>query len=170
MRVKKATLADIYGNRVAVVTGLVKEDSASETVLFTNTVDAPQPTQSAGVSPSGPNAIFPEYTKLRDQKDGFNPSDRVETRVVRMYYTRDAHRVAQIVNRDLKSYNGPAMDVRRRAADKVRDDANEIQSERQRLERDAVRAAVATRAAENEVKQLEAKLQTSRTEQATAQT
>ena len=161
----KTIVADIYGNKVA---GLVKADIAYEATLFTGTPDGPVlPSQSAGVSASGPNAVFPEYTDFRVLKDGFNPSDRVESRVVRLYYSRDAHRVAQIVNRDVKSYNGPAVDVRRRASDKVRDEANGAQDERQRLERAAVQAAVATRMAENEVKQLEAKLQTAKTEQGT---
>ena len=33
--------------------------------------------------------------------------------MVRLYYYRDAHRVAQIVNRDVQSYNYVAVDTRR---------------------------------------------------------
>ncbi|MEP4685830.1 MAG: hypothetical protein ABJ015_29800, partial [Rhodopirellula bahusiensis] len=35
--------------------------------------------------------------------EGFNPGDFVETRVARLYYFRDAHRVAQIINRNIRS-------------------------------------------------------------------
>ncbi len=153
-------LKDIYGNTVA---------QAFEATLQTNSVDAPQSSQTAGVTAlTGKNAVFPEYTNFRELKDGFNPSDRVETRVVRLYYYRDAHRVAQIVNRDVRSYNGPAVDVRRRAADKVRNEADSLQDQRQSQERAAIRAAVATRQVENEVRQLEDKLQQARTDQATS--
>ncbi len=165
--VRVKTVTDVYGNVIESVPGTTAP-FAFETTLFTNTVDAPQPSVAAGVSPTGQNAVFPEYTKFREFEDGANPGDRVESRVVRLYYTRDGHRVVQIVNRDVRSFNGPSVDIRRRAADKVRDEADTLQNDRQRQERAAVLSAVATRQAESQLKQLEAKLQTARTEQATA--
>ena len=69
-------------------------------------VGAETPTVSRGITgATGPYVEFSEYTKPREIVDGFNPSDHVETRVSRLYYSRDAHRVAQIINRDAKSYN-----------------------------------------------------------------
>ncbi len=170
VRVSKS-VKDVYGNDVLVLPGLKSDTAAYETVLYTATVDTPQPSQTAGVTlQTGPNVTFPEYTKYREVPDGFNPSDRVETRVVRLYYTRDAHRVAQIINRDVKSYNVAAVDVRRRAADRARDDANLTQDERQRLERAAVTAAGATRAAEAKLRDLQSRLATARNEAAVATT
>ena len=128
------------------------------------------PSQSAGVTlQTGPVVAFPEYVKFRVSPDGFNPSDRVETRVVRLYYYRDAHRVAQIVNRTVKSYNAATVDIRRRAADRVRDDANMAEDERKRLEMTAVRAAQAARAAEKELEAVQQRTASARTESNQAQ-
>lgn len=135
-------VADVFGNELA---------QTFETVLFSQRLED-LPSESRGVTlQTGPNVPFEEYTKFRKLQDGFNPSDKVETRVVRLYYNRDAHRVAQIVNRDVKSYNAAAVDIRRRAADRTRDDANSASDERKRLERAAAQAAVEARAAERDL-------------------
>lgn len=172
-----ATVKDVYGN---VVGGGVKVrgEWGYESTLTTSggtgtggVAEPPLPSRTAGVTlKTGENVEFPEYTRPRELENGFNPSDRVETRVVRLYYTRDAHRVAQIINRDVKSFNVAAVDVRRRAADRVRDDANLTQDERQQLERQAVQAAGAARAAEAELRQFETQLATARQEGVTART
>lgn len=158
--------------------GTNKDDQISDLIgntiaePFTQDLTAPTDalaSQSAGVTlQTGPNVEFPEYTKFRKVPDGFNPSDRVETRVVRLYYNRDAHRVAQIVNRDVKSYNAATVDVRRRAADRVRDEANMAIDERKRLEREAVIAFEKTREAEKALAEARNKAQTARNESATA--
>ena len=141
-----------------------------QTVLLTQAVDRPLASASAGVTlQTGPPVEFPEYTKVREYPEGFNPGDKVETRVVRLYYTRDAHRIAQIVNREVKSYNRATVDVRRRAADRARDDAKKATEERQRLADAALRAAQETRAAEAEVKNLQSRLGTARGEAGQAQ-
>src|SRR5206468_5438639 len=102
---------------------------------------------------TGPYVTFPEFTPPRTPIDGVNPSDKVETRVVRLYYYRDAHRVAQIVNRNVKSYNYQAVEVRRRLADKARDVANNLTDERRAQERKAVQAATESREAERALAQ-----------------
>lgn len=156
-------IRDVYGNFLVGPNGTTAEDAVF--ALTAAAAETQLPSQAAGVTlQTGPNVTFPEYTKFRQVPDGFNPSDRVETRVVRLYYTRDAHRVAQIVNRDVKSYNAATVDVRRRAADRARDDANISQDERQRLERAAIAAAGEARAAEGELRQLEAQLASARNE------
>lgn len=142
-----ADLADEFGNKLRAGEG-ADGTVLFRTVLFTRQPDQ-LPSESRGVTlQTGPNVTFPEYTRFRRVPDGFNPSDRVETRVVRLYYSRDAHRVAQIVNRDVKSYNAATVDIRRRAADRARDEANEAVDNRRRLERAAVQAAQESRAAE----------------------
>ena len=100
------------------------------------------PLTSRGIpGPTGPYVPFPEYTKPRPIINGFNPSDHVETRVSRLYYFRDAHRVAQIVNRDVKSYNRAAVDMAEQLANKARQIADQATDDRRSKERRAVRAA-----------------------------
>lgn len=166
--VNKSVL-DIYGNGITPAPGLA-DPRVYQTVLLTQAVDRPLASVSAGVTlQTGPPVEFPEYTKVREYPEGFNPGDKVETRVVRLYYTRDAHRIAQIVNREVKSYNRATVDVRRRAADRARDDAKKATEERQRLADAAIRAAQETRAAEAEVKNLQGRLGTARGEAGQAQ-
>ena len=62
-----------------------------------------------------------------------NPSDKVETRVARLYYYRDAHRVAQIINRKVQSHNRQGVDMARQLADKARADADAYETLRKRL-------------------------------------
>ncbi len=158
-------IEDVFGNKLSAVSGL--KDSTNnvfETVLYSQKNES-LPSVSTGVTlQTAPHTVFPEYTKFRVLEDGFNPSDRVETRVVRLYYNRDANRVAQIVNRDVKAHNQVSVDVRRRVADRTRDDANAATDERQRLEREAVQKATESRAAEAEMKRLQNKAGTSRGE------
>ncbi len=169
LAILKDKIKDQFNNAMFQVTG-VAETNAFETTIFTNQIDKALPSQSAGVTlQTGPVVAFPEYVKFRVSPDGFNPSDRVETRVVRLYYFRDAHRVAQIVNRTVKSYNAATVDVRRRAADRVRDDANMAEDERKRLEMVAVRASQTARAAEKELEAVQQRTASARAESNQAQ-
>ncbi|MFO0899244.1 MAG: hypothetical protein U0836_17610 [Pirellulales bacterium] len=109
-----------------------------------------------GVRPgTGPNVEFPEFTSPREPTNGFNPSDKVETRVARLYYYRDAHRVAQIINRDVQSYNRAAVAVAQQLADKARQEANAATDQRRLDEFKAVEAAKAAREAEKTLNGLE---------------
>lgn len=135
----KTGLRDIFGN------------SIGGTLLFPLNAPTGQAAQAAGAatpSKDAPFVTYPEYTQPRDVPNGFNPSDRVETRVVRLYYYRDAHRVAQIVNRDLRAYNFAAVDVRKRLASEKRRDADTLTDQRRLQETRAERAAREARAAE----------------------
>lgn len=102
---------------------------------------------------SGPHVPFPEYVrrKERQPQDLFNPGDKVETRVARLYYTRDAHRVAQIINRNVKSYNQSGVDRAKLTAKNARETAEQAARDRQMKERDAIRAAEAGRQLEREL-------------------
>jgi hypothetical protein len=111
------------------------------------------------VSGTGPYVPYREYTEPRKNPEGFNPGDHVETRVVRLYYFRDAHRVAQIINRDVKSYNRVAVDTRRRLAEQARTDATNQSMKRKVYERDAVQSAQDTRVQEHQLQDAQQKLQ-----------
>ncbi|MCI0380261.1 MAG: hypothetical protein L0215_21965 [Gemmataceae bacterium] len=121
------------------------------------------PSVSKGITMStGPNTEFPSFLPPKSFPSGFNPADKVETRVVRLYYFRDAHRVAQIVNRDVKSFNAQGVAVKRRLADRARDEANLLTDERKSVERAAVEAAQETRRVEKQLAQEQENLQQAR--------
>ncbi len=81
-------------------------------------------------------------------KEGFNPGDFVETRVAQLYYYRDAHRVAQILNRNIRSFNQAAVTQAERRAENSRYAADSATDERREKERAAVRTAEQARAEE----------------------
>ncbi|WP_171470269.1 hypothetical protein [Frigoriglobus tundricola] len=159
---------DVFGNNLVGPQGLAAADPSTFTILAA-VGDKGLPSVSVGVFQTGPSVPFAEYLSPRPLVEGFVPSDRVETRVVRLYYYRDAHRVAQLVNRTVKSYNAATVDVRRRAADRSRDDADKATDERKQLENTAVRAAQDARAAETDLKNLQNGLNTARGQLASAQ-
>lgn len=145
-------IKDLFGNVLQKGPGGTS-DSDFEAVLTPQSLDqVTSPTAGVPLQP-GPVVTFPEYTKFREVPDGFNPSDRVETRVARLYYYRDAHRVAMIVNRSVKSYAAADVDVRRRAADRARTDADNATDERKRLYETASKAAQDARAAETQLQE-----------------
>ena len=142
---------DIYGNAL----DASKSDEDFERSIITTT-----PVVSAGVSDhTGEYVKYNEFTKPRKNPDGFNPADKVEARVVRLYYYRDAHRVAQIINRKVRSYNKKAVSIQRQIAEKARSDADDKTLQRQDTERLAVQAAEKTRRKENELAAKEQQLQ-----------
>ncbi len=106
---------------------------------------------------TGKYVNYKEYTEPRENPEGFNPSDHVETRVSRLYYYRDAHRVAQIVNRNSRSYNRAAVEMAAQLADKSRTEADQLTGQRRHAEEVAILAAQATRRAEAELQQQEQK-------------
>ncbi len=102
----------------------------------------------------GERIEFPEYLPTARQpktERRANPSDFVETRVVHLYYFRDAHRVAQLLNRTTKSLNRAAVDQARRRAESARKKADELTDERRHKQREAVRAAEELRRVENQL-------------------
>ncbi|TXT38458.1 MAG: Uncharacterized protein FD138_375 [Planctomycetota bacterium] len=101
----------------------------------------------------GPHVPFPEYVrrKERQPQDIFNPGDKVETRVARLYYIRDAHRVAQIINRNVKQYNQSGVERAKLDAKSARETAEQATRDRQNKERDSIRAAESNRQLEREL-------------------
>ncbi len=141
-------LTDIYGNAIAGKTsiGVTNSTDGSDG----DTIPKPE---------KAPNAVFPEFNNPRPEANGFNPSDHVDTRVSRLYFYRDARRVAEIINRDLKSYNQSAVDTRRRLAEKARTAADTLTDQRRLQEIKAVRAAQTSREAQRRVDQAQTAVQ-----------
>ncbi|PHS15765.1 MAG: hypothetical protein COA78_04800 [Blastopirellula sp.] len=97
---------------------------------------------------------YPQYAPPAKQdipRDGFNPQDFVATRVVRLFYYRDAHHVAQILNRNVRSYNHAAVTQAERRAEVARVDAEDKTDARRSAERNAIRAAQDTRRVESQL-------------------
>lgn len=106
----------------------------------------------------GTHVQFPEFLPTAPQPDyqrRINPGDRVETRVLRLYYFRDAHRVAQLINRTAESLNKQPVALAERRAEDARIDADKKTDERRMQEIEAVEAAQELRRMENEVRELE---------------
>lgn len=82
---------------------------------------------------TGSHVPFPEFVrrKERQPQDVFNPGDKVETRVARLYYIRDAHRVAQIINRNVKQYNQSGVERAKLDAKSARETAEQATRDRQ---------------------------------------
>ena len=119
-----------------------RDRSRTVTVVIPSSAVTPPPTAPAKKSD------FVEYTEFgrrRRNPDGFNPADKVETRVVRLYYYRDALKVAKIINRDVEVRNRELVDTRRRLADEARRKADDLTDNRRLQDEKAIRAAQAAR-------------------------
>jgi hypothetical protein len=109
----------------------------------------------------GAHVEFPEFVDratVRDATRVFNPGDKVETRVARLYYYRDAHRVAEIINRNVRSFNRAAVKVTEQEAERARDQAERLTGERKASERQAIFDAQQTRVIERDIQQKEREL------------
>jgi len=150
------SLQDEYGNKLEGSSGKAGE-------LYTAVLGAPSGGANRYADPLVPGVIagrapvveYPQAIPVRDQPKGFNPNDRVETRVARLYFYRDAHRVAQILNRRAQSYGRQDVTYRRQLADQARREAEEATTKRQTYERSAVTAAQKTRELENKLNDAE---------------
>jgi len=151
-------LKDRYGNL------LLGNDTAQVNFIerILKPIGAETPSVRAGITgPTGPYIEYPEFTKPRIVPDGFNPHDKVESRVARLYFYRDAHRVAQIINRKLRSYNRAGVDMQRQLADNARTVADQRTDARQVAERNAMILAQKTREKEHELRAAEQSLSSS---------
>ncbi len=127
--------------------------------LFKPDVQLLAVSQRGVTSATGPYVEYPEFTPPRKVPLGFNPHDKVETRVVRLYYFRDAHRAAQIINRTLQSYNRARVDSLSQLADQARRKTAELKRQRELQRRLAVLAAQHTREVENRIRALQRQLE-----------
>ncbi len=153
-------IVDLYLNELAATDQKAPRTDFVMTLFKPVVGDAPS--ESRGLTaPGGPPVDFPEFANPRKVPDGFNPEDKVETRVAHLYYYRDAHRVAQIINRTAQSYNRAGVEMRRQLADQARREADLKTEERRHLEREAVEAARESRQKERELVAAQQNLQAS---------
>jgi hypothetical protein len=165
-------IMDIYGNSLEGQEGQPKTDYKVVLGKPAACAGDTQPIQSRGITgDTGPYVTYPEYTQPKTFPSGFNPADFVETRVSRLYYFRDAHRVAQIIARKYaKSWNRQPVAVRQREAERAREKANKLTDERRLLESRAVIAAQNARQAEQALQQEQATVASATRETQAAQT
>lgn len=107
----------------------------------------------------GPHVEFPRFLRPNGDSSGFNPADRVDTRVVDLYYFRDARRVAQVINRNVRDLDQVGFDAAQQFAKLARDDSRAQIDERQRLENLAVQDAQQTRKMERDLATKQRELQ-----------
>jgi hypothetical protein len=162
--IKDEGIADIVGNALA---GSGVNGTPFVTTFEKLTSSEPPISESRGVNGGRAEHVeFKEFEPRREIGEGFNPSDKVVTRVARLYYFRDAHRVAQIVNRTAMSYNKANVEMNQQWADRSLRRADEATDSRKILEVKAVRAAQESRAAENALAQAQQALTSVRSRQA----
>lgn len=107
----------------------------------------------------GDHIEYPEFLAPKQKETEFDqPGHKVETRVVRLFYYRDARRVVQIINRNVRNLNQVGVDQAQRLAEKAREDAEDRTQERREAEAKAIRAAQKTRATRGKLNEAEAEL------------
>ncbi|OYP28396.1 hypothetical protein [Rhodopirellula sp. MGV] len=155
-RLEITGLTDIYKNGIVVnnpavlSSGWVEMFGASVGVVANGSV-LPGQVMPGIHGATGEYVAYQEWTPPRDTPDGFNQSDKVETRVAPLYFFRDAHRVAQIINRKVKSHNRHGVSMARQHADQARTRADQTTAARQQAEREAIRKAQQTRELEQKL-------------------
>lgn len=114
-------------------------------------------TRGVGDGSKGPPVDYPQFLEVGPAPPDLNAgqqnerSNEVIAARVELYYFRDAHRVAQIINRRVKSYNGPAVTAAEQAAEKSRSKFEEERLDRRQKEFDAEQAASQLRAQETKL-------------------
>ena len=104
----------------------------------------------------GEHVEFPRFVKSPPlTEEDFNPGDHVETRVARLYYFRDAHRVAQIINRTARPHRAAEVDQAERRASDQRERADGLTRDRQQAERKAEEVARQLRQTEARLSELQ---------------
>ena len=148
---------DRFGNLIGASPNSAENKASFEFQLLKPICAELSAVQTAGLrNMTGPNVPYQEYTEPRKSQVGFNPSDKVVTRVARLYYFRDAHRVIQIIKRDAaRSYNRQAVDMQQQLADNARRDAENATIDRKTSETAAIQAAQRARTAETALTQFQ---------------
>ncbi len=142
-------LEDIFGNKLE---GNDKQPGTNF-VRVLNKPGGDSASASRSASPAVPTSKFIEYHEYEKRDlpaDGFNPSDKVVTRVARLYYYRDAHRVAQILNSEVQSLNHKGYQEAQLQADQARESYEAAVLNRRLQEEKAIRASKELRQKENE--------------------
>lgn len=142
-------LKDIFGNMLEGNNG----EAGTNFVRVLNKPGSDSASASRTAVPAVPTTDFVEYHEYEKRdvpEDGFNPSDKVVTRVARLYYYRDAHRVAQILNSEVQSLNHKGYQDAQLQADQARESYEAAVLNRRLQEEKSIRASKALRQKENE--------------------
>lgn len=142
-------LTDIFGNMLEGNNG----EAGTNFVRVLNKPGSDSESASGTSVPAMPTTDFVEYHEYEKRDlpaDGFNPSDKVVTRVARLYYYRDAHRVAQILNSEVQSLNHKGYQDAQLQADQARESYETAVTNRRLQEEKAIRASKELRKKENE--------------------
>ncbi|MDP1561470.1 MAG: hypothetical protein Q8M16_08745, partial [Pirellulaceae bacterium] len=147
---------------VNVVVGNYKDGETEKHFLdsFGNPLETASTTLSiTGQRPSGPAVEYPPFVVPADagrhsDNNKVRPSGRVVTRVVKLYYYRDADRVAEIINRRTQQYNLANVRAKESRAQIAGDKAEDATAKRRAAQIDAENAARKTRDAEQELASL----------------
>jgi hypothetical protein len=113
----------------------------------------------AGGQLRGQQVEYPRFLHVGGEKaSNIDPGDRVDTRVVNLYYMRDARQVAEIINRNIQDLNQVGYDKAQQAAERARGLANDAVDQRRFRETQSVEAAIATRQTEARIRETQDKL------------
>ncbi len=150
------TVRDLVGNPMSTPNSLVFLDTS---------IKAPSggvvigPLSVAGGQIRGEQVEYPRFLHVGGEKaSDIDPGDRVDTRVVNLYYMRDARQVAEIINRNIQDLNQVGYDEAQRAAERARSVASDAVDQRRFRETQSVEAAIATRQTEARIRETQDKL------------
>jgi hypothetical protein len=110
----------------------------------------------------GTHVEFPEFLS-RDTRDirDFNAFDRVTTRVIRLYYERDAYKVVKTINRNVEELNRSGASFAQDLANKIQDQADTATTVRRTQEQQAIQEVQRAREARKGIERAEQQRQRS---------
>lgn len=146
----KTTVAGL----ITINVGSLKDDFGNELTSFSQTLGV-TPQRPSGPAVEYPRFAVPDKAGRHTNSNEIRPSNRVQTRVVRLYYYRDAHRVAEIINRRAQQFNLVGTKAKRALAEEARERAEDATAKRRQAQRQAEAAARSTRQLEREVEALQ---------------
>lgn len=156
LRLDASGLTDAYGNLLEGSDGVPGHVFVAKFGISKQATPSSDPLLAPGIERSKAEYVtYPEFVTRPPLVEGFNPSDKVETRVSRLYFYRDAHRVAQILNRRAQSHNRHGAGTLRQMAEKSRQEAESRTTARQMSERNAIEASKRSRELENQLSDLQ---------------
>jgi hypothetical protein len=114
----------------------------------------------------GQQPEYPRFLAEGDRPSDLNPGDRVDTRVVQLYYLRDARHVAELINRNIQDLNAVSWDAAQRAAADARKRAEDAIDNRRFQDERAVEAARRSRETETRLQEAQDELREVQRDQA----
>jgi hypothetical protein len=141
------------------------EDKLGNVIEPSSVSLAPTGQRVLGPAVDFPPNVVPKNAGRHSETNEIRPSSRVVTRVVRLYYYRNADRVAEIINRRTQQFNLSQATAKRNLANEFGKKAEDATVERRESERRAEQAARQTREAEAELQRLQMDAEEARTVQ-----